>query len=246
MRVLTVVLVGALAVGACGGEGDRNEVLVSAAASLGDAFAEIAEAFEAANPGVHVSLNVAGSIILRDQILEGAPVDVFAPADLATMDVLHTAAAIAGEPSVFAQNRLQIAVPAGNPAGITGLGDFADEALLIGLCADGVPCGVFARQALSAAGVDASIDTNEASVRALLLKIEAGELDAGITYVTDVLAGGEAVDGVEIPPDVNVVADYPIAVLADAPHPEAAAAFVAFVRSDTGRAILAEHGFETP
>jgi molybdate transport system substrate-binding protein len=150
---------------------------------------------------------------------------------------------VAGTPAVFATNKLQIAVPAGNPGGVTGLDDFARDELLIGLCAEEVPCGEFARLVLDKAGVSPSIDTSEPDVRALLTKIEEGELDAGITYVTDVLSSGGAVDGVDIPDGVNVVAEYQIALLAGASNPGAAEAFVAFVLTDPGRAILAEHGF---
>jgi molybdate transport system substrate-binding protein len=147
---------------------------------------------------------------------------------------------------IFVRNLLEIAVPAGNPGGVTGLADFANEDLLIGLCAEDVPCGSFGRQALENAGITPSIDTNEPDVRALLTKIEAGELDAGIVYVTDVLSTAGTVEGIEIPADDNVVADYPIAVLANAPNPDAAAAFIEFVLSEEGQAIMTEFGFTTP
>lgn len=116
---------------------------------------------------------------------------------------------------------------------------------MIGLCAEEVPCGDFAREALTNAGVTPAIDSNEPDVRALLTKVELGELDAGITYVTDV-ASTDAVDGVDIPEDENVFADYPIAVLNNAPNPDAATAFVDFVLSDEGQAILLEFGFSGP
>ena len=226
--------------------GLEGEVLVSAAASLTDAFAQMESEFEAANPGLDVVLNFAGSSALREQILEGAPADVFASANTSNMDQVVEAGEVAGESQVFVRNLLQIAVPSGNPAGVTGLEDFGRDELLIGLCAEDVPCGDFARQALANAGVTPAIDTNEPDVRALLTKVEAGELDAGITYATDVASIGGAVDGVDIPDDVNVVADYPIAVLANAPNSDAAAAFVAFVLSDEGQAILVEFGFAAP
>lgn len=224
---------------------DGEPVLVFAAASLTDAFEGIAIAFEAASPEFDVQLNFAGSSSLREQILEGAPADVFASANTSNMDQVVEA----GEASnsvTLATNLLQIAVPAGNPAGVIGLADFARNELLIGLCAAGVPCGDFGRQALASAGVVAAVDTDEPDVRALLVKIEADELDAGIVYVTDVLAAGNRVEGVVIPADANVVATYPIAGLTNAPNPDGAAAFVTFASSDEARAILVRYGFSTP
>ncbi|HLF44199.1 MAG TPA: molybdate ABC transporter substrate-binding protein [Acidimicrobiia bacterium] len=249
LRLVTFMTLLALVGAGCAGSGDENvdgEVLVSAAASLTEAFGAIEIAFEDANPGVDVLLNLASSSSLREQILEGAPVDVFASANTSNMDRVSEAGAVAGEARVFAGNTLQIAVPAGNPAGVTGLADFANEGLLIGLCAEDVPCGDFGRQALDKAGVTPSIDSNEPDVRALLTKIEAGELDAGIVYVTDVISTEGGVEGVEIPENQNVVAEYPIAILVEAPNAEAAAAFVSFVMSDTGQAIMGEYGFIAP
>lgn len=233
---------------ACGDDGGsvEGELLVSAAASLTDAFADVEAAFEDANPDVDVVLNLGSSSSLREQILEGAPADVFASANTSNMDQVVEAGEVEGEPEIFVRNLLQIAVPSGNPAGVTGLEDFGRDELLIGLCAEEVPCGDFAREALANAGVTPAIDTNEPDVRALLTKVEVGELDAGITYVTDVSSTGGTVDGVDIPDDQNVVASYPIAALTNAPNPEAAAAFVAFVLSDEGQAILAEYGFAAP
>jgi molybdate transport system substrate-binding protein len=203
-------------------------------------------AFEVANPGTDVVLNLGSSSTLREQILEGAPADVFAPANTSNMDQVVEAGENSGEPEIFVTNLLQIAVPAGNPAGITGLADFANEELLIGLCAEEVPCGEFGREALANAGVTPSIDTNEPDVRALLTKVEAGEVDAGIVYVTDVISTEGAVEGIEIPEEENVLAEYPIAALGGAPNPDGAAAFVEFVLSDEGQTILADFGFMTP
>jgi molybdate transport system substrate-binding protein len=231
---------------ACGVSADaEGEILVSAAASLTDAFAAVETAFEEANPGTDVVLNLGSSSTLREQILEGAPADVFAPANTSNMDQVVEAGENSGEPEIFVTNLLQIAVPAGNPAGITGLANFANEELLIGLCAEEVPCGEFGRVALANAGVTPAIDTNEPDVRALLTKVEAGELDAGIVYVTDVMSA-EGVEGIEIPEGENVLAEYPIAALSGAPNPDGAAAFVEFVLSDEGQAILADFGFMAP
>lgn len=244
MRIVLAAAI-VLALGGCESQAD-SQVLVSAAASLTDAFASIETAYELANPAVDLVLNLAGSSLLREQILEGAPVAIFASASLSNMDQVVAAGETVGEPRVFALNRLQIAVPAGNPAGVVGLEDLAREDLLIGLCAATVPCGDFARETLAAAGVVPAVDTNEADVRSLLAKIGAGDLDAGVTYVSDVVSSQGTVEGIDIPAEVNVVAEYPIAVLAKAPNREAAGAFVDFVLSDDGRAIMTEYGFSSP
>lgn len=228
------------------GEGLHGELLVSAAASLTDAFGQAETVFESAHPDLDVVLNLGPSSGLREQILEGAPADVFASANVANMERVFEAGAVSGRWHIFATNRLRIAVPAGNPAGITGLADFGRDELFIGLCAEGVPCGDFGREALANAGVTPAVDTDEPDVRALLTKVEAGELDAAITYVTDVASAAGAVEGIDIPDAVNVVAEYPIAALAGAPNPVAAEAFVRFVLSGDGRAILGEHGFSAP
>ena len=234
-----------LAIAACGGPGDADrEVLVSAAASLTDAFGEMEAAFEAVNPEIDVLLNFASSSTLREQILEGAPVDVYASANTANMDLV-IAAGGAEEDVTFVTNSLQIAVPEGNPGEIVGLEDFSNPDLLIGLCVAGVPCGEFGREALRRAGVVPEVDTEEPNVRALLTKIESGELDAGIIYLTDVQSS-EAIEGIEIPREFNVVAEYPIAVLANAPHPRQAEAFLKFVLSEEGQAILQSYGFGSP
>ena len=246
MKRLVGVLV-ALVATACGGSGDaEEEILVSAAASLTDAFAAVEVGFEEANPGTDVVLNLGSSSTLREQILEGAPADVFASANTSNMDQVVEGGENAGEPEILVTNLLQIAVPAGNPTGVTGLGDFANEELIIGLCAEEVPCGEFGREALANAGVTPSIDTNEPDVRALLTKVEAGEVDAGIVYVTDVISTDGAVEGIEIPEEENVLAEYPIAAISGAPNPDGAAAFVEFVLSDEGQAILADFGFMAP
>lgn len=242
--ILTICVLGMVI--ACSGSSVEGELLVSAAASLTDAFAEVESAFEEQNPDVDVVLNLGSSSALREQILEGAPADVFASANTSNMDQVAQAGELSGEPEIFVTNSLQIAVPTGNPAEVTGLEDFAKEELLIGLCAERVPCGDFGRQALENAGITPSIDTNEPDVRALLTKIEAGELDAGITYVTDVLSTSGSVEGIDIPSEVNVVAEYPIASLAGAPNPEVAAAWVEFVLSEEGQAILTRYGFTSP
>jgi molybdate transport system substrate-binding protein len=261
MRLLAVACVPALMLAACGDDDDddsasateapagestlEGDLTVFAAASLTDAFDEVGAAFEEANPDVSIEFNYGASSALREQILAGAPADVFASANTSNMDqVVDTGAAT--DPQDFVTNQLQIVVPAENPGGVAGLDAFADADLLIGLCAEEVPCGEFGREALANAQVTPSVDTNEPDVRALLTKVEAGELDAGIVYVTDVLAASDAVEGIDIPADVNVTATYPIAALSEAGNAEVAAAFVEFVLSDDGQEILESFGFDSP
>lgn len=225
-----------------------GSVTVLAAASLTDAFSEIADAFEAASPGVSVDVGFAGSSSLREQILAGAPADVFASANMSAMaEVLREG--LATDPVVFATSTLRVAVPAGNPAAVRSLSDLARDDLLVGLCAEEVPCGSYARQALARAGVSPSVDTNEPNVRALLTKIGAGELDAGIVYTPDVISAGEAVEGIAIPEAHDVTASYLIAVVGQAGRddgPTGAVELVEFVLGDVGQAVLREHGFGRP
>ena len=250
LAILTAGVTAALALAACGDDATSDpasaiSITVFAAASLSDAFTEVADRFEAANEEVSVELSFAGSSSLREQILGGAPADVFASADEADTDRLLEAGEIQS-PEVFATNRLQIVVPAGNPAGVEGLDDFADPDLLIGLCAEEVPCGHLGREALEQAGVTPSPDTDEPDVRALLTKVEAGELDAGLVYVTDVVVAGHAVEGIDLPAEVDVVASYPIAATTRSEHPDRARAFIEFVLGAEGQAILERSGFERP
>ncbi len=234
------------ALGACSVEPDAGSLLVSAAASLTDAFDEIEAAFESDHPEIDVVLNFGGSSALREQILEGAPADVFASANAFNVKAVVDAGLTAGGSRVFAINRLAVAVPVGNPGHLSGLQDFGRPELLLGLCAEQVPCGAFARAALARVGVTPEVDTNEPDVRALLTKIEVGELDGGITYLTDVVSAGEAVEALEIPDSVNVVAEYPIVILIGGGSQLAATRFVDFVLSEEGRRILISYGFGVP
>ena len=228
---------------------DAQTVTVFAASSLTDAFTEIGEGFEAANPGTTVELSFGASSDLVDSITSGEALgtaDVFASADESNMDKLVEAGDEGAEPQVFARNQAEIAVPAGNPAGITGIEDFAEADLFLGVCAPEVPCGAYARAVFDNAGVTPSIDSEEAKVTDVVAKVASGELDGGIVYVTDVTADDDDVDGVEIPEEFNVDATYPIATVAEAPSADGATAFVDYVLSDAGQAVLADHGFLPP
>jgi molybdate transport system substrate-binding protein len=250
-RTLVVALALVVLVAACGDDddsaGSSGDVTVFAAASLTAAFTEIADAFMTANPDAEVTFNFAASSELVTQINEGgAPVDVFASADQSNMTKLTDAGNNRSDPVVFATNVLEIIVERGNPMGITGVADLANDDLIVVTCAPEVPCGNYAQQIFDAAGVTVTPDSLEENVKAVVTKVTAGEADAGIVYKTDVTAAGDDADGVEIPPDINVVAEYPIAATKDAPNPEAAQAFIDFVLGQDGQAILAEYGFLPP
>lgn len=233
----------ALAAG-CGNRG--GTVTVLAAASLTEAFGELGEELERRDPGLTVRFSFAASSTLAAQVAEGAPGDVLATADMRTMRIVQEAGAVAGEPVVFAQNTLVIAVPAGNPAGVSSLADLAHPEVLVALCSRRVPCGAAAQAALRAAGLSVTPVTWERDVKAVLTKVMLGEVDAGLVYATDAQAAGDRVRSFAFPEAGAAVNVYPIAILRDAPSPRAARAFVDLVLSDTGRRVLTDAGFEVP
>ena len=232
---------------ASGGSGSDDspdgDVTVFAAASLTAAFTEVGDAFTSANPDVEVTFNFAGSSDLVAQISDGAPVDVFASADLANMSKLTDAGLATGEPADFATNAAEIIVEPGNPLDIAGMADLADSELIVVLCAPEVPCGAYAERVVANAGITVMPSSYEENVKAVVTKVTLGEADAGIVYRTDVIAAGDSAQGVPIPDDINVVAEYPIATVAGAPNPAGAQAFVDFVLSPSGQDILAAFGF---
>ncbi|RZS64701.1 molybdate transport system substrate-binding protein [Agromyces ramosus] len=220
-------------------------VTVFAAASLTEAFDTLAAQFEAEHPNVDVVLSYGGSAALAQQVVEGAPVDVFASAAEPPMQAVADAG-LAVDPVVFATNTLELAVPAGNPAGITGLDDLANPDLRIALCDPSVPCGAASAELLARQGVGAAPDTLESDVKAVLTKVSLGEVDAALVYRTDVPAAGGEVEGIEVPGAASVVNRYPIAALSEADDAAAADDFVAFVTGPTGREVLADAGFGAP
>jgi molybdate transport system substrate-binding protein len=218
---------------------------VFAAASLTDVFTALGDELTARNPDLDVRFNFAGSSALATQIVQGAPADVLASANEPQMQVV-TDEGLATEPVVFTSNVLQIVVPAGNPAGVTGLEDFTRGDLAIALCAPEVPCGGAAADVFVAAGITPEPDTYEEDVRAALTKVEIGEVDAALVYASDVVSAGDEVEGIAFPEADGAVNRYPVCVLADAPNPAAAEAFVDLVLSDDGQQELADAGFRTP
>lgn len=223
----------------------EGDITVLAAASLTESFTTLGEQFEKANPGVHVTFSFAGSSALAGQIADGAPADVFASASATTMDDV-VAAGDATDPVVFATNSMEIAVPPSNPASITGLNDLANPAVKTALCQPEVPCGATAAKVFTNANLAVTPVTLEPDVKAVLSKVTLGEVDAGLVYVTDVVAAGDDVKGVLIDEGDNASTDYPIATLAHSTNAEVAAAFVDYVLSPAGVKVLTQAGFELP
>lgn len=231
--------------GAADDAGSRT-LTVLAAASLTDSFSALEARFEADHPGVDVKISFAGSSSLAQQITNGAPADVFAAADETNMAKVTDAGLARGTPEVFATNRLTIAVPPDNPAGIASFADLAGDGVVVVVCAPQVPCGAATEEVEQATGVTIKPVSEEQDVRSVLNKVRTGEADAGLVYVTDVNSAGDKVKGIDFPESREAVNSYPITVLADAPQADLATAFVDLVTSDTGKAELEKAGFGVP
>ncbi|HZF87541.1 molybdate ABC transporter substrate-binding protein [Streptomyces sp.] len=221
-------------------------VTVFAAASLEESFQTLGAEFERQHPGTEVSFNFGGSDSLAAGITNGAPADVFAAASPKTMAVVTDRDGTAGRPVTFVRNQLQIATLPGNPEKISALEDLTEPGLKVVLCDTEVPCGAAAQRALDAAGLDLEPVSYEQDVRGALTKVELKEADAAVVYRTDVRAAGDKVEGVDFPESADAVNDYPIALLKDAPHAQAAKAFIALVRSAEGQKVLTDAGFLKP
>jgi molybdate transport system substrate-binding protein len=228
--------------GQSGASGASERMTVLAAASLTEAFTELGQTFEAGHPGLEVAFSFGASSTLAQQAVEGAPADVLATADEASMQKAVDDGAASG-PRVFARNRLAILVGQGNPKAIAGLADLAQPGVVLVMCAPQVPCGRFGAQALVKAGVRAEPKSLEENVKGVVAKVTLGEADAGIVYASDARSAAARSDAVDIPDDHNVVASYPIARLQQATNTDAARAFVELVVSREGQATLARYGF---
>ena len=265
-----VLLVGMLAALGCAAaattdnHSSRPTVTVFAASSLAESLPAVAAAFEAENPDVSVVFNFAGSQTLRTQLEHGAVADVFASANWEHMASVKRAELLGNTPEYFAANRLVVATPADRSLtksdAVQTLKDLARPGVSIAVAAQEVPAGAYTLNALDlmaaspdfpddfAAAVLANVVTNETNVRAVAQKVVLGEVDAGLIYETDAAASQYAgkVRLIEIPLQFNPAAQYPIASLATAVHPEVAQAFIAFIQSNAGQAILREYGFAPP
>ncbi|GAB3620179.1 molybdate ABC transporter substrate-binding protein [Glutamicibacter endophyticus] len=248
LRATVLLLAGLLALSACAPQEsappseEPTVITVAAAASLQRAFGDIQQSFEKANPDIRIeSILYDGSSTLATQILEGAPINVFASADTRNMRSVQEAG-LTAEPRIFATNTLVIAVPKGNPGHVTSLADLADATTV--LCAPQVPCGHAAQELLHNASVKVTPASMEQNVTAVLAKVAAGEAEAGLVYATDV-AGDDAVESIRPDGADEVVNYYPAAALTvgEQSTQEAAQRFVDFVAGGPGQQILARYGF---
>ena len=235
---------------------EGGDLTVFAAASLTDAFEAIEQELEAATPNLSITYNFGGSQALVTQLEEGAQADVFASANMAQMEAAMEANLVASAPVPFVHNRLAIVTPADNPADIESAADLGEEGILLVLAQAEVPAGRYARESVCLMASDtatydpdfvnrvaANVVSEEEDVRDVLAKVALGEADAGIVYVSDAAAAGDQVHVVDIPDEVNVVATYPVAVLAHG-NQALGSAFVAYLLSDEGQALLERFGFQ--
>lgn len=250
IRALAVLI--GIAVLACGGaarpatSGVSGSVTVFAASSLTDALTRVGEVLKTRYAGTSFTFNFGSSSTLATQIGNGAPADVFASADETNVQKVVDAKLTDGAPSIFASNRLAIAVAPGNPKGISSLADLTRAGLVVVLAAPSVPAGKYALESLGKAGVKVTPASQELDARSALNKVAIGEADAGIVYVTDVVSAGARVNGIDIPEQHQVVARYPIVVVSGTKNPELARTFVKYLVSDEGQRLLAGFGFSRP
>ncbi|QPL05872.1 MULTISPECIES: molybdate ABC transporter substrate-binding protein [Actinomyces] len=261
--VITLALVSCLVLAACGSRASdtpatpattaagssgtvgtvSGEITVFAAASLQKAYEELVQAFTRAHPGTSVSFDFQGSQDLVAALAEGASADVLATASTSTMqDAVDQD--LVGEHTEFATNVLTLIVPAGNPAGITGLDASLEGADLV-TCALAVPCGEATARLTAELGITLNPVSEEQKVSDVRGKVESGQADAGIVYTTDAAAAGAAVESIALPAN-SVINHYPVAVTSQAANATAAQAFVDFVLSEAGQEILASYGFGAP
>ncbi len=219
---------------------------VFAAASLKPTFTELGTQFESAHPGTKVTFSFGGSSDLVTQLQAGAPADVFASADTKSMDKATADKLVDGTPVNFASNTLEIAVPPDNPAAVATFKDLSKPNVKLVLCAPEVPCGSAAHKIETATGITLKPVSEEQSVTDVLNKVQTGEGDAGLVYVTDVKSAGDKVKGITFPESSKAVNTYPIASLASSKSKDLAKEFATFVTSAEGQKVLAAAGFAKP
>jgi molybdate transport system substrate-binding protein len=220
-------------------------ITVFAASSLKETFTELGKQFEAAHPGDTVKFSFGASSSLATQITSGAPADVFASASTKNMSQVVTVGDASG-PQNFAKNIMEVAVPPSNPGHVTAVTDLAKSSVKVALCQPQVPCGVVAAEVFKNADLKVRPVTLQPDVKSVLTQVELGNVDAGVVYVTDVMAAGAKVKGVTIPASDEASTLYPIATISNSKYQSIAQAFVAYVLSSAGQQVLTTAGFEKP
>jgi molybdate transport system substrate-binding protein len=227
------------------GSSATGTITVFAAASLTEAFTQLGKQFEAAHKGDTVKFSFGPSSGLATQITSGAPADVFASASPGTMqDVVS--AGDASSPENFAKNTAEVAVPPNNPAKVKSVNDLAKKSVKVALCQPQVPCGEVAAEVFKNVGITVKPVTLQPDVKSVLTQVETGNVDAGMVYVTDVMAAGSKVVGVAVPASDNASTLYPIATIKGSKHQSEAQAFMNYVLSPTGQQVLTAAGFQQP
>ncbi len=251
-RLVMVPLAAGLVLAGCGsgdtggtgpGAQQRVPVTVLAAASLTDVFGKLEPQFEAANPTADLRFSFGASSDLATQIVNGAPADVFASANERQMKVVTDAGKAAGAPEPFTTNVLTIVTPPGNPKGIRSFADLAKPDVTELVCAPQVPCGTATEQIEEATNITLSPASEEPDVRSVLAKVQAGEADAGLVYVTDARSAEGKVEQINFPESKDAVNVYPIVAIEGASQAQLAGAFVAFVLGPEGQRELTAAGF---
>jgi len=227
------------------GSASGSTITVFAAASLQGTFTKLGKQFEAAHPGDKVNFSFGPSSGLATQIINGAPADVFASAATTNMTQVVKAGK-AASPADFARNKMEVAVPPSNPGKVSSVDNLSKSSVKVAVCQPQVPCGVVAHKVFRNASITVKPVTLEADVKSVLTKVELGDVDAGMVYVTDVRAAGSKVKGVAIPSSDNATTTYPIATISKSSHESTAHAFMEYVLSSQGQRVLASAGFEKP
>ena len=248
-RVLIVALVPLIFLAACASSSESQEQItlnVYAASSLATPFAYAGLAYEKEHPDVKVQFNLGASSDLARFVQEGAPADVFASADITNMNKVESQDLLDSQSFIFATTYLEIIVEKGNPLNISSLQDLADPDLIFVTSNPEVPIGKYTAEVLEKAGVTVTPDSFESNVKGIMLKVARGEADAGIVYHSEVIASDGQVEGVEIPTEFNIVAEFPIGIVKNSANKKEAQRFIDYLLSPEGQSLLTQYGFQTP
>jgi molybdate transport system substrate-binding protein len=248
-RALVSALALIILFSACASSSESQEqttLEVYAASSLATPFVEAGVAFERDHPGIKIQFNLGASSDLARFVQEGAPADVFASADVANIDKVESQDLLDSPSVIFATNYLEIIVEKGNPLNISSLEDLSNPDLIFITTNPDVPIGKYTAEVLKKAGVTIAPDSFENNVKGIMLKVASGEADAGIVYHSEVIASDGQVEGIKIPTEFNVVAEYPVGIIKNSANKKPAQDFIDFLLSPKGQALLTQYGFKTP